>query len=100
LTGILSSFLDNAPTYLTMLSLGQGLGLASEMVGVPEKILAAISLGAVFMGANTYIGNGPNFMVKSIADHSGFKTPSFLMYMVYSGLVLFPLYAVVHWLFF
>jgi Na+/H+ antiporter NhaD/arsenite permease-like protein len=99
LTGMLSSFLDNAPAYLTMLSLGQGLSLTPEIVGVPAQILTAISLGAVFMGANTYIGNGPNFMVKSIADHAGFKTPSFLTYMAYSGLVLFPLYGIIHWLF-
>ena len=58
-TGILSSFLDNAPTYLTFLALGQGLGLADEVVGVPHAVLAAISTGAVFMGANTYIGNAP-----------------------------------------
>src|SRR5439155_18018529 len=69
-TGALSSFLDNAPTYLTFLALGQGLGLANEVVGVPETILAAISTGAVFMGANSYIGNAPNFMVKSIAEEA------------------------------
>jgi Na+/H+ antiporter NhaD/arsenite permease-like protein len=66
--GGLSSFLDNAPTYLTFLSLAQGLtaagGLAKEVAGVPMELLKAISLGAVFMGANTYIGNGPNFMVR------------------------------------
>ena len=64
----LSSFLDNAPTYLIFLALGQGLRLADEVVGVPHAILAAISVGAVFMGANTYIGNAPNFMVKAIAE--------------------------------
>ena len=63
---VLSSFLDNAPTYLTFLALGQGQHLASEVAGVPHTVLEAISLGAVFMGANTYIGNGPNFMVKAI----------------------------------
>lgn len=94
-TGILSSFLDNAPTYLTFLSLAQGLELAPEVIGIPENILAAISLGAVFMGANSYIGNGPNFMVKAIADHSGFKMPSFFLYMAYAGMVLFPLYLIV-----
>src|SRR6266478_7848571 len=67
-SGILSSFLDNAPTYLTFLALGQGLGLAREVVDVPHAILAAISVGAVSMGANSYIGNAPNFMVKSIAE--------------------------------
>ena len=70
-TGPLSSFLDNAPTYLTFLALGQGLGLADEVVGVPHAILAAISVGAVSMGANTYIGNAPNFMVKAIAEEPG-----------------------------
>src|SRR5207245_8361388 len=67
-SGILSSFLDNAPTYLTFLALGQGLGLAREVVDVPHAVLAAISVGAVSMGANSYIGNAPNFMVKSIAE--------------------------------
>lgn len=99
LTGILSSFLDNAPTYLTFLSLAQGLGLPSEVVGIPANILMAISLGAVFMGANSYIGNGPNFMVKAIADHSGFKTPSFFRYMIYAIVVLFPLYGIIHLIF-
>ena len=99
LTGALSALLDNAPTYVTFLSLAQGLGLPGEVVGVPEKILEAISLGAVFMGANSYIGNGPNFMVKAIADHSGFKTPSFFLYMVYAGVVLLPIYAIIHLIF-
>jgi Na+/H+ antiporter NhaD/arsenite permease-like protein len=91
-TGTLSSFLDNAPTYLTFLALGQGLGLAREVVGVPHAILAAISVGAVAMGANSYIGNAPNFMVKSIAEEQGIKMPSFFGYMLYSGLVLVPLF--------
>ena len=99
-TGALSSFLDNAPTYLVFLALGQGLGLADEVVGVPATILAAISAGAVAMGANTYIGNAPNFMVKSIAEEAGIKMPSFFGYMVYSGLVLIPLFAAVTLLFF
>src|SRR2546425_9537373 len=77
-SGTLSSFLDNAPTYLTFLALGQGLGLAREVVDVPHAILAAISVGAVSMGANSYIGNAPNFMVKSIAEEQGVKMPSFL----------------------
>ncbi len=59
--------------------------------GVPENLLIAISLGAVFMGANTYIGNGPNFMVKSIAERSGVKMPSFFGYMLYSCCILLPL---------
>src|SRR5204863_3408468 len=94
-TGVLSSFLDNAPTYLTFLALGQGLGLAREIVGVPEAILAAISVGAVAMGANSYIGNAPNFMVKSIAEEQGVRMPSFFGYMLYSGLVLLPLFVAV-----
>ncbi len=94
-TGALSSFLDNAPTYLVFLALGQGLGLANEVVGVPAAILAAISAGAVAMGANTYIGNAPNFMVRSIAEEAGVKMPSFFGYMAYSGLVLIPLFVAV-----
>lgn len=100
LTGSLSSFLDNAPTYLTFLTLAQGLGLTGDVVGVPTRILQAISTGAVFMGANSYIGNGPNFMVKAIADHSGCKTPSFFGYMLYAFVILFPLYLIVTLIFF
>ena len=99
-TGILSSFLDNAPTYLTFLALGQGLGLAREVAGVPHAILAAIAVGAVSMGANTYVGNAPNFMVKSIAEEQGVTMPSFFGYMLYSGAVLVPLFVVVTALFF
>ena len=99
-TGVLSSFLDNAPTYLVFLALAQGLGLADEVVGVPHAILAAISLGAVFMGANTYIGNAPNFMVKAIAEASRVRMPSFFGYMLYSGGILLPLFALLTWLFF
>jgi len=99
-SGILSSFLDNAPTYLTFLALGQGLGLAREVAGVPHAILAAISVGAVSMGANSYIGNAPNFMVKSIAEEQGVKMPSFFGYMVYSGAILLPLFVIVTVLFF
>jgi Na+/H+ antiporter NhaD/arsenite permease-like protein len=99
-TGALSSFLDNAPTYLTFLALAQGQGLAAEVVGVPHRILAAISLGAVFMGANTYIGNGPNFMVRSIAESHGVKMPSFGGYMLYSGAVLLPVFVFVTFAFF
>jgi Na+/H+ antiporter NhaD/arsenite permease-like protein len=98
--GALSSFLDNAPTYLAFLALGQGLGLAGEVVGVPEAILAAISVGSVAMGANTYIGNAPNFMVKSIADEAGVKMPSFAGYMLYSGAILIPLFGLVTLVFF
>jgi Na+/H+ antiporter NhaD/arsenite permease-like protein len=99
-TGALSSFLDNAPTYLTFLALAQGLGLRPEVVGVPQAILAAISLGAVFMGANTYIGNGPNFMVRSIAEQRGVRMPSFGGYMLYSACVLIPVFAAVTLVFF
>jgi len=99
-TGVLSSFLDNAPTYLTFLALGQGLGLAREVADVPHTLLTAISVGAVAMGANSYIGNAPNFMVKSIAEEQGVKMPSFIGYMLYSGLILLPLFAVVTLIFF
>jgi len=99
-TGVLSSFLDNAPTYLTFLALAQGLRLTPEVVGVPHAILAAISVGAVAMGANSYIGNAPNFMVKAIAEEAGVKMPSFGGYMLYSSAVLLPLFVVVTALFF
>jgi Na+/H+ antiporter NhaD/arsenite permease-like protein len=98
--GGLSSFLDNAPTYLTFLALAQGLGLPGDVVGVPHSILAAISLGSVAMGANSYIGNAPNFMVKAIAEAAGVRMPSFLAYMVYSGAVLLPLFGLVTLVFF
>ena len=100
LTGILSAFLDNAPTYLTFLSLAQGLNLPADIVGVPTTILTAISAGAVLMGANSYIGNGPNFMVKAIADRRGFRTPSFFGYFGKALLILSPVYLLVTWLFF
>jgi Na+/H+ antiporter NhaD/arsenite permease-like protein len=99
-TGALSSFLDNAPTYLTFLALAQGLGLPPEVAGVSGRVLAAISLGAVFMGANTYIGNGPNFMVRSIAEQRGVTMPSFGGYMLYSLAVLIPTFVLVTLLFF
>jgi Na+/H+ antiporter NhaD/arsenite permease-like protein len=63
-------------------------------------ILAAISAGAVFMGANTYIGNGPNFMVKAIAEESGYSMPSFFGYMLYSGVILLPIFVLLTFLFF
>jgi Na+/H+ antiporter NhaD/arsenite permease-like protein len=99
-SGALSSFLDNAPTYLTFLAVGQGLGLAREVVGVPHAILTAISAGSVAMGANSYIGNAPNFMVKSIAEEAGIKMPSFFGYMAYSAAVLVPVFVGVTLLFF
>ncbi|PWB64674.1 MAG: sodium:proton antiporter [Deltaproteobacteria bacterium] len=98
-TGTLSSFLDNAPTYLTFLSLAQGLPGHGDVAGVSAPILRAISAGAVFMGANTYIGNAPNFMVKAIAEGAGVRMPSFFGYMVYSAAVLLPVFALITWLF-
>jgi Na+/H+ antiporter NhaD/arsenite permease-like protein len=94
-TGGLSSVLDNAPTYLTLLSAAQSLPLAEEVVGIPDVYLAAISTGAVLMGANTYIGNGPNFMVKAIADSSGYRTPSFFRYAAAALVTLLPVYVMV-----
>lgn len=106
-TGALSSVLDNAPTYLVFFETAKALppgqqALPPELVdvGVPAGLLAAISLGAVFMGANTYIGNGPNFMVKTIAEKSGIRMPSFFGYMVYSGGILIPLFILVTFVFF
>jgi Na+/H+ antiporter NhaD/arsenite permease-like protein len=99
-TGALSSFLDNAPTYLTFLALAQGQGFPREVVGVSHEILTAVSLGAVFMGANTYIGNGPNFMVRSIAESHGVPMPSFAGYMLYSGAILLPVFGLVTLIFF
>ena len=98
-TGTLSSFLDNAPTYLVFFQtakVGAAEG-ATLIAGVPEMTLTAISLGAVFMGAMTYIGNGPNFMVKAIAEKSGVKMPSFFGYMGYSVTFLLPLLALTVW---
>ena len=105
LTGILSSFLDNAPTYLTILATAMGsLGLeeAIQMTqsAEAEEILLAISAGSVFMGANTYIGNGPNFMVKAIAEGQGVRMPSFFGYLTYSVLILFPVFILVTVIFF
>jgi Na+/H+ antiporter NhaD/arsenite permease-like protein len=99
-TGLLSSFLDNAPTYLTFLALGQGLRLTPEVAGVSHSILLAISAGAVFMGANSYIGNGPNFMVRAIAEEQGVRMPSFGGYLLFSGAILLPVFGVLTLLFF
>jgi Na+/H+ antiporter NhaD/arsenite permease-like protein len=99
-TGALSSFLDNAPTYLTFFSAARGLGLPADVGGMPAQFLAAVSLGAVFMGANSYIGNGPNFMVKAIAEEQGVRMPGFFGYMAYSGIVLLPVFLLVTALFF
>jgi Na+/H+ antiporter NhaD/arsenite permease-like protein len=98
-TGTLSSFLDNAPTYLVYfetanaMTHAKGDGILELLSGhfIREDLLKAISLGAVFMGSMTYIGNGPNFMVKAIAESSGVKMPSFFGYMVYSCVILLPL---------
>jgi Na+/H+ antiporter NhaD/arsenite permease-like protein len=100
-SGTLSSVLDNAPTYLVFFKTAQSLhdGGAGAVAGVDPKLLAAISLGSVFMGAMTYIGNGPNFMVRSIAESTGIKMPSFFGYVVYSCLILLPILAAMVWLF-
>jgi Na+/H+ antiporter NhaD/arsenite permease-like protein len=108
-TGILSSFLDNAPTYLTFFNSALG-KFYSEMpeaqavaILIQEKIpyLAAISAGAVFMGANSYIGNAPNFMIKSIAEEAGVRMPSFIGYMLkYSIPILVPLFIVITLIFY
>lgn len=106
-TGLLSSFLDNAPTYLTFASVASGLtgtdaANLAQLVAHPEgaPLLAAISVGAVLMGANTYIGNGPNFMVKAIAEQGGVRMPGFFGYMGWAFAVLIPIFVVVTLLFF
>ncbi len=97
-TGGLSSFLDNTPTYLVFLTTAGSMGFAtgiSTMLGtVPVKMLMAISCGAVFMGANTYIGNAPNFMVKSISDENGVHMPSFFGYIWWSIRYLVPVFII------
>jgi len=107
MSGLLSSFLDNAPTYLTFTSMALGLvGSGSEHLGVllqsdlGVSLLRAVSVGSVFMGANSYIGNGPNFMVKSIAEHHRIKMPSFGGYLLYSGAVLIPIFVLITLIFF
>ena len=97
-TGILSSFLDNAPTYLVFFNTAGG--DAELLTGPLSTTLLAISAGAVFMGANTYIGNAPNFMVRAIAEERGVRMPSFLGYMAWSTLILLPIFGLVTWLFF
>jgi len=88
--GALSSFLDNAPTYLVFFNTAGG--DPAVLMTTLAPTLAAISAGAVFMGANTYIGNAPNLMVKAIAEDRGVKMPSFFGYMAWSGAVLIPLF--------
>ena len=97
-TGMLSSFLDNTPTYLVFLqtagALGEAVGIHTTVGIVSQVMLEAISAGAVFMGANTYIGNAPNFMVKSIAEQDGIKMPSFFGYMEWSNVILIPVFII------
>ena len=107
-TGSLSSFLDNAPTAVALHSLASGLqdqfatlfqGIPL-VAGIPVSLLKAISVGAVFFGSMTYIGNGPNFMVKSIAEENGIKMPHFFKYMyTFSLIVLLPLFIIACFLF-
>jgi Na+/H+ antiporter NhaD/arsenite permease-like protein len=97
LTGILSSFLDNAPTYLVFFELAGG--DPETLMTTLASTLAAISAGAVFMGANTYIGNAPNFMVYAIARERGVKMPSFFGYMLWSGAVLMPIFLIASYIF-
>ena len=98
ITGALSSFLDNTPTYLvfftTAASLGFSSGVQTLTSFIPKVVLMAISCGAVFMGANTYIGNAPNFMVRSIAEENGIKMPSFFGYMFWSLSCLIPVFLI------
>ncbi|MEQ1755208.1 MAG: sodium:proton antiporter [Micropepsaceae bacterium] len=98
LTGGLSSFLDNAPTYLVFFNAAGG--DPQTLMGPMAKTLAAISAGAVFMGANTYIGNAPNFMVKAIAEEAGVRMPSFFGYMLWSGALLIPCFVLTSIVFF
>ncbi|HON85553.1 MAG TPA: sodium:proton antiporter [Syntrophorhabdaceae bacterium] len=104
-TGVLSSFLDNAPTYLVFMSTAKSLAVlknitAGLVAGVPEVFLKAISAGAVFMGANTYVGNGPNFMVKAICEENDITMPSFFRYMLWSVAILVPIFIIITFLFF
>lgn len=99
-TGMLSSFLDNAPTYVVFFETAATLPAAGAAVALAggreilDSFLVAVSLGAVFMGANSYIGNGPNFMVKSIAEQTGIRMPSFFGYMGYAAAILIPIWLV------
>ena len=97
-SGLLSSFLDNAPTYLVFFNLAGG--DPAVLMTTLSATLAAISAGSVFMGANTYIGNAPNFMVKAIAEDRGIRMPSFFGYMLWSGAVLIPLFVVMTFIWF
>jgi Na+/H+ antiporter NhaD/arsenite permease-like protein len=97
-TGLLSSFLDNAPTYLVFFNTAGG--DAQQLMTTLAPTLAAISAGAVFMGANSYIGNAPNLMVKAIAEDRGVRMPSFFGYMLWSVGILVPLFVVITWIWF
>ena len=88
LTGILSAFLDNAPTYLVFFELAGG--NAQTLMTTLAPTLAAISMGAVYMGALTYIGNAPNLMIYAIAEERGVRMPSFVGYMLWASLILLP----------
>lgn len=98
ITGVLSSFLDNAPTYLVFFNTAGG--DPQVLMTTLAPTLAAISAGAVFMGANSYIGNAPNLMVKAIAEDRGVKMPSFFGYMLWSGGILVPLFVVMSFIWF
>ncbi len=101
-TGALSSFLDNTPTAVTFHSLALGLGIneGKLVASIPEELLRAISLGAVLFGSMTYIGNGPNFMVKAVAEENNIKMPSFFGYIYkFSLIVLLPIFILLQLLF-
>jgi Na+/H+ antiporter NhaD/arsenite permease-like protein len=98
LTGLLSSFLDNAPTYLVFFEIAGG--NAVHLMDTVPTTLAAISLGAAYMGAVTYIGNAPNFMIYAISRHAGVKMPGFFAYLLWSGSILLPLFALLTIVFF
>jgi Na+/H+ antiporter NhaD/arsenite permease-like protein len=97
-TGLLSSFLDNAPTYLVFFNIAGG--DPNHLMGAEYLTLLAISAGSVFMGANTYIGNAPNFMVRSVCEEQGIRMPSFFGYMAWSGAILIPLFFIITLVFF
>jgi Na+/H+ antiporter NhaD/arsenite permease-like protein len=104
-SGGLSSFLDNAPTYVVFMSAAKGVAAAQHITtglvaGVPALFLKAISVGSVFMGANSYIGNGPNFMVKAICEENEVAMPSFFGYMAWSVGILVPIFILVTLIFF
>ena len=96
-TGLLSAFLDNAPTYLVFFNLAGGDPV--ELMGSLKLTLAMISAGAVYFGALTYVGNAPNFMIKAIAESRGVAMPTFFAYLGYSAVVLLPLFVVISWIY-